>query len=88
MKIITHSTINVVKFLLLQGMSFILTEILNQDCLEEYFGKHQAFGRRNENPDLKQSSYQSNNLRIQRSVAPVTGNTEGGHKQKNHNDTL
>ena len=40
LRITTHSTIKVVKFLLLQGMPFVLTERLNQDCLEEYFGKH------------------------------------------------
>ena len=83
LKITTHSTIKVVKFLLLQGMPFVLTERLNQDCLEEYFGKHRALGRRNDNPDLKQFGYQSNTLRIQKSVAPVTGNTKG-HKQKRH----
>ena len=40
LKITPHSTIKVVKFLLLQGMPFVLTERLNQDCLEEYFVKH------------------------------------------------
>ena len=84
LKITTHSTIKVVKFSLLQGMSFVLTERLNQYCLEEYFGKHRALCRRNDKPDLKQFGYQSNTLRIQRSVAPVTGNTKGGHKQKRH----
>ena len=84
LKITTHSTIKVVKFLLLQGMPFVLTERLNQDCLEEYFGKHRVLDRRNDNPDLKQFGYQSNTLRIQRSVAPVTGNTKGRHKQKRH----
>ena len=52
LKITTHSTIKV-KFLLSQGMLFVLTERLNQDCLEEYFHKHQALGRHNDNPDLK-----------------------------------
>ena len=65
-------------------MRFVLTKRLNQDCLEEYFGKHRALGRRNDNPDLKQFGYQSNTLRMQRSVAPVTGNTKGGHEQKRH----
>ena len=82
LKITTHSTIKVVKFLLLQGMPFVLTERLNQDCLEEYFRKHRTLGRRNDNPDLKQFGYQSNTLRIQRSVAPVTGNTKGGKNKK------
>ena len=84
LKITTHSTIKVVKFLFLQGMLFVLSERLNQDILEEYFGKHFALGRRNDNLDLKQFGYQSNTLRIQRSVVPVTGNTKGGHKQKRH----
>ena len=84
LKITTHSVIRVVKFLLLEGMPFVLTERLNQDCLEEYFGKHRALGRRNDNPDLRQFGYQSNTIRIQRSVAPVTGNTKGAHKQKIH----
>ena len=84
LKITTHSTIKVVKFLLLQGMPFVLTERLNQDCLEEYFRKHRTLGRRNDNPDLKQFGYQSNTLRIQTSVGPVTGNTKGGRKQKTH----
>ena len=63
-------------------MPFVLTERLNQDCLEEHFGKHRALGRRNDNPDLKQFGYQSNTLRIKRSVAPVTGNTKRGHKKR------
>ena len=63
-------------------MSFVPTERPNQDCLEEYFGKHRALARRNDNPDLKQFGYQSYTLRIKRSVAPVTGNTKGGHKKK------
>ena len=80
LKIATHLTIKVAKFLLLQAMPFFVTEKLNQDYLEEYFGKHRAFGRLNDKPDLKQFGYQPNTLRIQRSVAPVTGNTKGGHK--------
>ena len=84
LKITTHLSIKVVKFLLLQGMPFVLTERLNQDCLEEYFGKHRVLDRRNDNPDLKQFGYQSYTLRMQRSVAPITGNTKGGHKQNRH----
>ena len=84
LKITAHSTIKVVKFLLLQGMLFVPTESLNQDSLEELVGKYRALGRPNDNPDLNQFGYHSNTLRIQRSVPPVTGNTKGGHKQKRH----
>ena len=57
LKVTTHLTIKDVKLLLLQGMSFVLTEGLNQDFLQEYFGKHQELVRRNDNPDLKQFGY-------------------------------
>ena len=40
-------------------MPFVLTKRLNQDCLEEYFGKHRALGRRNDNPDLNKAVWLS-----------------------------
>ena len=63
-------------------MSFVLIERFNQDVLEEYFGRHRSIGRRNDNPDLHNFGYNSNTIRMQRSIAPVTGNTRGGHRQK------
>ena len=39
-------------------------------------------GRRNDNPDLYNFGYNSNTIRMQRSIVPVTGNTRGGRKQK------
>ena len=38
--------IEVVKFLLENGASFIFTERFNQDRLEEYFEKHRSLGQR------------------------------------------
>ena len=80
--ITVNSLIEVTKFLLTSGMSFLLTERFTQDVLEEYFGRHCGLGRRNDNPTLTQFGYQSNAIRMQRSVAPVTGNSIGAHKQK------
>ena len=63
-------------------MLFFLTERFNQDVLEEYFGRHRSIGCRNNNPDLYNFGYNSYTICMQRSIAPVTGNTRGGHKQK------
>ena len=65
-------------------MPFVLTEKFNQDCVEEYFGRQRGLSRRNDNPTIQQFGYQANTIRMQRSVAPVTGNTSGSHKQKRH----
>ena len=63
-------------------MSFDLTERFNQDALEEYFGGHGNIGRKNDNSDLYNFGYNSNTICMQRWIAPVAGNTRGGHKQK------
>ena len=81
--ITVHSVIEAVRYLLkVPGIEFVMTERFNQDVLEENFGRHRCIGRRNENPSLFQFGYDSNTTRMQRSIAPVTGNTKGGHKQK------
>ena len=81
-QITTYSVIEATKFLLCSGMEFVLTEKFNQDVVEEYFGRQRSFGRRNDNPSMYQFGYNANTIRMQRSIAPVTGNTKGAHKQK------
>ena len=78
------SVIETVRYLLKNGMLFVLTEKLNQDCVEDNFGRHRGLGRRNKNPSLFQFGYDSNTIRMQRSIVPVTGNTRGGCKEKRH----
>eukprot|EP00112_Aurelia_sp_Birch-Aquarium-sp1_P011130 Seg2347.6 transcript_id=Seg2347.6/GoldUCD/mRNA.D3Y31 product="Transposable element P transposase" protein_id=Seg2347.6/GoldUCD/D3Y31 len=80
----TYAVIEVTKFLLGKGMSFVLTNRFNQDVVEEYFGRQRSLGRRSDNPSVWQFGYNANTIRMQRSVAPVTGNTKGGHIQKRH----
>ena len=84
LQITVNSLIEAVKFLLQADMPFVLSERFNQDVLEEYFGRHRSLGRRNDNPTMFQFGYQSNTIRMQRSIAPVTGNTQGAHKKKRH----
>ena len=82
LQISTNSVLEVTKYLLNSGTSFVLTEKFNQDALEEYFGRHRSLGRRNDNPSIYEMGYNCNTLRIQRSYVPVTGNTKGAHKGK------
>ncbi len=63
-------------------MEFVLTEKFNQDVVEEYFGTQRSFGRRNDNLSMYQFGYNANTIRMQRSIAPVKGNTKRAHKQK------
>ena len=52
LKITVNSVIEATKFLLQEGMDFVLTERFCQDPAEEYFGKQRKLGRRNDNPDI------------------------------------
>ena len=75
--ITVHSAIEVVRFLLEEGMEFVLTERFCQDPVEEYFGKQRQLGRRSDNPDIYQFGYNSNTIRIERSISCQSGNTKG-----------
>ena len=58
-------------------MPFVLIKLFNQDVLEEYFGRHRSTERKHDNPDLYNFDYNSNTIRMQQSIAPVTGKTRG-----------
>ena len=76
-KITVNSSIEATKFLLQEGMEFVLTERFCQDTLEEYFGNQRKLGRRSDNPDIRTFGYNSNTIRIQRAVSCQSGNTRG-----------
>lgn len=76
-QISARSTIKCTKFLLSEGMEYVLTERFCQDPVEEYFGKQRQFGRRCDNPDIRTFGYNSNTIRIERSVSCQSGNTRG-----------
>lgn len=73
----TYSLIGAVKFLLQDGLEYVLTERFCQDPAEEYFSSQRQHGRRNENPDLYEFGYNANSIRIQREVAHSSGNVRG-----------
>ena len=76
-KITVYSVIEATKFLLQEGMDFVLTERFCQDSLEEYFGNQRKLGRRNDNPDIRAFGYNNNSIRIQRQISCESGNTRG-----------
>ena len=55
---------------------------MSQDPTEENFGHHRAARRRNEHPKLYQFGYDSNMIRMSRSVVAVTGNSKGAPTKK------
>lgn len=81
MKITVHSLIQAVKFLLSEGMEYVLSERFCQDLLEEYFGHQRERGRFNDNPTVQAFGYNDLTLAVQRNIAPVVkGNVAGRHK--------
>ena len=86
LKISIYSLIGVTKFLLANGVEYVLTNKLCQDPVEEYFGRQRAIGRRCDNPSMREFGYNDNKLRIQRSILPLQGNTKG--RKKDRNETI
>ena len=62
-QITTHSVIDLVKYLLQNGVQYVLTERLCQDPLENYFGRQRALGRRQDNPNVRLFGYHDNAIR-------------------------
>ena len=81
-QILVHLVIEAKRYLLAQGMEFVLTEPFNQDCAEEHFGRKRGAGCGSDNPSISIFDYNDNTIQMQRSVVPVTGNTRGAHKSK------
>ena len=78
----TYFVIELIKFLLSEGMEFVLTGRFCQDAVEEYFSKQQQLGRRCDNPDLKTFGYNDNTIRIQKSMSCQSGNTRGRYDKR------
>ena len=76
------SCIEATKFLIDEGMEYVMTERFCQDPVEEHFGNQRKIGRRSDNPDLKTFGYNENTIRIQRTVSHTSGNTRGRFDKK------
>ena len=83
LEITTKSVIGASKYMINNGIPWMLASRFNQDKVEETFGLHRSFGGKNDNPTVFQVGYQSaNTLRMQRPVVTPTGNTKGACKKK------
>ena len=54
LKTTAYSTIEATRYLLNDGMPWVITSRFNQDCAEEDFGRQRSLGGRNDNPTIHQ----------------------------------
>ena len=82
-QITVKSMIEVVKFLLAEGLQCVLTERFCQDDLEEYFGFQRAQGSRSDNPTAADFGYNDLRISVLRDIAPAAeGNVSGRHSER------
>ena len=67
----------VCKFLLQQGIPYIISERLCHGDLENYFGKQRAIGCRSDNPTVHDFGYNDNTVKNQFLMNPIGGNVQG-----------
>ena len=70
-KITVNSVIELVKYLLSHGVSYVLTERFCQDPLENYFGRQRSMGARKDNPSVRDFGYNDNSIRNQKVFRPI-----------------
>ena len=78
LKITIRSIVACVRFLLEQGVPFVLTEVFNQDVLEQHFGHYRHKGGACNNPTINDIRHTINSLRVvgSQAIAPLRGNTK------------
>ena len=76
---VVHSFVELVKLLTLDGVSYFLSDKLNQDPLEEHFGRQRACGGANDNPTLEQYAQNEKKLLVAKSesIRVMRRNTRG-----------
>ena len=86
-QITIFSLIEMVKYLLEQGMPFALSERFCQDSVEDLFYRR-CMGRCSDNPDINQFDYNNNAIQIQRNVSHTSGNSRGRYDKKGYGKKL
>ena len=88
LQITVHSFKEVCKFLLQNGVKYVLSERFCQDDLENYFGRQRTIGHRHDNPTVRDVGYNDNLIKTQFSVRPIAGNVHGpSHNFNSIDDT-
>ena len=80
LQIKVHSFKYVCKYLLHNGVKFILSKRFCQDDLENYFGRQRSIGSRKDNPSVKDVCYNDNTIKSQFSIRPIASNVCDGNK--------
>eukprot|EP00794_Sanderia_malayensis_P001655 gene1655-1842_t len=68
-KVTVRSLVECTKYLLQNGLQYVLSSKFNQDPLEQHFGRHRMLARRSTNPTVQAYGYQERKLSLQRSLA-------------------
>ena len=76
-----NSLVDCTKFLLENGVPYVLTERFMQDCLEEYFGHQRQHGRRSDKPDAVEFGYNDRILQTQRNAGLVSQGNVGSRRK-------
>ena len=79
---IAHSLNDIVKFLLSQGMKYVLTEHFNQDPIEVFFGQQRSRGGCCDNLSAKQFLRNTQAIMVQKSLA-LGGTSNISRKRSN-----
>ena len=77
-----YSFIELTKFLLKNGVEYVLSNRFCQDDLENYFGRQRAIGYRKDNPNVFSTGYNDNTIKSQFTVVPIAGNVKMGNVSK------
>lgn len=83
-----HSFIELVPLLLkMNGVDYFLSEKLNQDPVEEHFGKHRSKLGGSDNPTLQQYMQSEKKIIVGKSsiLTSLTGNTRGKLREEKVN---
>ena len=76
------------KYLLDNGIDFVLSNKFCQDPLEARFGMYRGLGQVSENPNLYTFGYQENKIRLQRSLAMTLQSKGNIGRRKRANDSV
>ena len=76
-RITCYSVTEAIKYLLQNGVSYVLPECFCQDPLENYYGTQRSLGRRKDNPTVYMCGYNDNTIRNLKSFPPIAGNVRG-----------
>eukprot|EP00794_Sanderia_malayensis_P012456 gene12456-13744_t len=76
LQITIYSFVEACKFLLENGVQYILSERFCQDDLENYFGRQRAIGHSRDNPNICSVGINDNIIKSQFTVAPIAGNCQ------------